>query len=346
MNIYDFFDSADIAEHCRKLDYKFTATETAYIIWSSHTHTIKQKHSAWQEIIDTMADESLPSNWDFDDHSLHNFLREYMRLQKELVADFCTSKADCFYTYEVFNKNLGEWVKSEQFFGEYNTCISAIQAKVDDDSYNEILKVKVRRRTVLHNPNEETISAEIYFTKTLEPYDIDFDVNDDDERKILNCPYGFYNMWVKIPTPFKQGDIVTVATDTKKKPFVLRSIPYWTECECGVDYTNYVNRLVTNGGDWTDMQTTIWQQDDYGEIVCDHGHEYLNLEYYHEELEGKEKFLLALNNYLQGRIYMDDLLRSHSVVLLEDRAAYMRDCGKIDEIMQLAGLKDRDKNDN
>lgn len=338
MNIYEFFDSADIAEYCRKINHKFTAIETAYIIWSSHAKTIAQKHIAWQEIINTTPDEQLPVNYYLPDHSLHNILREYIRLQNELIADFCISKADCFYTYEVLNKNLEEWVKSERFYCDYNACIAALQTEIDDDSYNEILKVMVRRQAVLHKPDEESVKAEIYFTKALEPYDIDFDCLDDDERKILNCPYGFYDMWVKIPTPFKQGDIVTDVTDIRKKPVVLRSIPYWTECERGADYTNLVNKLVTDGGDWSDMQTTIWVQDDYGEIVCDHGVEYLYLEYYHGELKDKERFLIALSNYLQGHIYIDDLLRSHSVLLMEDRAAYMRDCGKRDEIMKLSGL--------
>ena len=57
MNIYDFFNSRDIAAHCQKIGHKFTATEMAYIVWHSNHHTLADKHTAWQEIIDTMPDE-------------------------------------------------------------------------------------------------------------------------------------------------------------------------------------------------------------------------------------------------------------------------------------------------
>ena len=89
MNIYDFFDSRDIAEYCKSIDYKPSALESAFVIWHSRFHTIKQKHNAWQEIINTYPDEKINTghSW-LDKKGLHAFLRQYMQKQNELLARF------------------------------------------------------------------------------------------------------------------------------------------------------------------------------------------------------------------------------------------------------------------
>ena len=60
MDIYEFIESKDIREHCRKMQYEFTALESAFLIWQSDK-TIQQKHAAYREIIEVMPDERLNS---------------------------------------------------------------------------------------------------------------------------------------------------------------------------------------------------------------------------------------------------------------------------------------------
>ena len=88
MNIYEYFNSKDIAEHCQNINYKFSAIETAYIVWYSDHHTLSQKHKAWQEIINIMPDEQFHPYWDMKNHTLHGFLHTYIRLQNEYIEDF------------------------------------------------------------------------------------------------------------------------------------------------------------------------------------------------------------------------------------------------------------------
>ena len=73
MNIYDFFNSRDVAEHCKNIGHKFTAMEIAFLVWQSNEHTLAEKHTAWQKIIDTMPDEPLPEYY-WINNSLHDFL--------------------------------------------------------------------------------------------------------------------------------------------------------------------------------------------------------------------------------------------------------------------------------
>ena len=73
MDIYEYFNSRDVAEHCKKLSRRFTGRELAYMIWQSNHHTLAQKIAAWEELIRTMPDETLE-----DDVGLHHFLRQYI----------------------------------------------------------------------------------------------------------------------------------------------------------------------------------------------------------------------------------------------------------------------------
>ena len=58
-DIYNFFNSRDVAEHCKNIGQIFTAAEAAYIVWRSNHNTLADKHKAWQEIINIMSDMEL-----------------------------------------------------------------------------------------------------------------------------------------------------------------------------------------------------------------------------------------------------------------------------------------------
>lgn len=330
MNIYDFFNSKDISEYCQKIGYKFTSIETAYIIWLSDHHTLAEKHSAWQEVIDAMPDEDFPENWDFDGNTLHSFLKIYMRLQNEFINDFLQSNGNYVYTSETLNINDDTFTSEDIMYSNYESCVSALKKySIEDDPYNELNKVKIVRQPLYSNPIsfDNAIESEcIVYDKLLNPLCINtrqYDVADD--KKYLNATMGFYEMWVAIPTPFMQGDIVTVkySYDTikkKHKPFVLELLPYQRRNHSNNDAKEYEKYYLNLGVDWTDMDTCLWLQDNDGEIYWDHQHCYLDLEYYRDELVGKEKFLRAFSSHIQGKISTEDLLRCHSIILREEHA--------------------------
>ena len=56
MNIYDFINSNAIRNHLKDINYVFTPMEAAFVVWQSKTHTMNQKHEAFQHIIDNMQD--------------------------------------------------------------------------------------------------------------------------------------------------------------------------------------------------------------------------------------------------------------------------------------------------
>ena len=56
MNFYKFVNSKDIREHLKELGYEFTSIEAAWLVWQSEFISLKEKHKAWAEIIETMPD--------------------------------------------------------------------------------------------------------------------------------------------------------------------------------------------------------------------------------------------------------------------------------------------------
>lgn len=352
MNIYEFFNSRDIAEHCRNISYEFTAVEAAYLIWHSNHHTLVEKHEAWQKIIDTMSDEPLKSKWiDEKEYTLHEFLRTYMRLQNEFIEDFGTTKEAYIYTYSTLYKRHDQFSPDDIFFDSYEACLNALKVnELDDDTYDEIAKAKITRHK-LYSSHISFRDAEeqeaIVFDKQLNPIDIGPACVSEGEKRYLCPSYGFYEMWVAIPTPFQKGDIVMdvdVYDDHCKKhlPFVLDRIPYWRRnADNGNDCEQEVERLLELGVDWTDMQEGVYFQDQNGEIYWDHAFHYLDLEYYRDELVGTEKFLLAVSNAIQGKISVEELLRSYGAILTGNYAKETsKYFGNNWELMKLCGLTD------
>jgi hypothetical protein len=152
---------------------------------------------------------------------------------------------------------------------------------------------------------------------------------------------GLSDMWFHIPTPFRRGDLVTCNREDKEKQekFVLLHIPYWEENERGRSMKWYTDRLKKEGGDWTDMQTSVYKVDQDGDVYWAHGPNYLFLEYCRDEPDGDERILLALSSYLQNKVSLEDFLKAQKILIAERQAAELRVYfGPADDIKTLCGL--------
>ena len=171
-------------------------------------------------------------------------------------------------------------------------------------------------------------SEAIIFNKQLEPIDLEpIHYGTEDERCLIATSHGFYNMWIAVPVPFKKGDIVTVKhtfEDRKHKPIILEKVPWWRRNASNDNIKENTEYWLNYGVDWTDMTLCAWFQDNNGELLWDHQYCYLDLEYYRDEFDGTENFLVAVSNCMQGKISIEKLLKSHSITLMENYAEKMR----------------------
>ena len=56
MDVSRFINSKDIREYLSQTDYRFNTLEAAYLIYACRFLTMREKHDAWDELIDTMPD--------------------------------------------------------------------------------------------------------------------------------------------------------------------------------------------------------------------------------------------------------------------------------------------------
>ena len=89
MDILRFINSKDIRKHLNSVGYRFNSLETAWLIYQCRDATIKEKHKAWNELIETMPDCSIEERLNtIPQDSLHAFMKKYMELEDKLINEF------------------------------------------------------------------------------------------------------------------------------------------------------------------------------------------------------------------------------------------------------------------
>lgn len=283
-----------------------------------------EKHQAWDEIINTMPDEEFRQGWHQETCSLYEFLQMYMCLQNDYYQDFCTAKDSYVYTYAYTQTGEKDFVSDNFFYNSYHACMVAIHSNLlDADPSNEIQKVKISRyrlySSALSNVATEDCDA-IVFNRSMKPLEIEpSNTNRDTELGLLTGHSGFSSMWITIPTPFQCGDIITnIGSNSEfdQKPLFLAENAFGdrTISLRAKDEDTMLQADIC----MMDQQTGFWFQDEKGTLIWDRGLEYLDCEYYREELTGVEKNLRVASDFLVGKIDLAELLKRYSLGLIQN----------------------------
>lgn len=300
MNIYEYFNSRDVAEHCKKLCHSFTGREMAYMIWQSNRHTLPQKIQAWEELINTMPDEEHVDFEYADGRGLHHFLRKYIARLRQFIEKFQINTDNCVYSYEkLYAEATDKYLDESPLFASYDLCVATAVTEAADTG--KILSVRVKKRKVCSNSSKEDNLPMLYLTTKAEPMDV-IVAPYRGEEDMLVPPFGFYGMFVELPVPFKRGDVVTGIDlwGQRTDPMVLDHLPD------------------PKGDDFLDMCANMWDINHRGQLQKKEDCSYLSLEYNSDTLTGNKCLLDALHRYLQGALTLDELLRIYGVMILEE----------------------------
>ena len=93
-----YIDSPDTRSYLREIRYKFTIEEEAIWCGSAGASHYEAKFAAWEEIIQTTPDSAVigrPFGRGERVDSIHQFLRDYMALQKQRLTEFSQPAAGC-----------------------------------------------------------------------------------------------------------------------------------------------------------------------------------------------------------------------------------------------------------
>lgn len=320
MDIFSFVNSSDIREHLKKLDYKFNSIETSWLIYQCKSLSYVDKKKAWLELIDTMPDCEIEERpWCKSRKSLHDFLREYIAANDELIEWFYKEELEgrYVYTYSYYYKGDPGW--TEEHWTSYpslQACIDAFYKDIYDlgeiyggtPEENGIEEYEFRKQS-LDNVEDE---MRIRFMGKGEPDFVEFYAELKEEKWEILHDF-FEGLWLDFPTPFKKGDIVWEPEDMNNikwdmdGPFVLEGISTWEPAE-------YMKR----SGDNSDMTAYGYFVNDVdGTIYNEVSHTYMNLEFYKGDCTGNMKILPALSKYIKGEVDIVFLLTVYRKIMFD-----------------------------
>lgn len=320
MDILRFINSKDIREHLRNINYEFNSLEAAWLIYQCKTATIEEKHTAWQGLIKTMPDcVILERSNTKQQKSLHEYLKQYIGLQRNLIQEFYTPTSDYVYTLD--------WLEEDQWlFGRrpFRT-VEELQKWFARVCKQERHAYRISKEEIEGNHFVETL----FFKNQLYDCCVSYFPND---YEIL---YDVFNgLWFDFPTPFKKGDILceydkegNERSGYCRGPFVMTAITPMGARERTRMY-----------GDETDMNAWGYFQNEDGTIYHESMWNYMDLEYYRGDLDGKRRILKTLSNHIKGDIDVGLFAKAYHLILCEEHTKDVYPHEHTKESLQLAGL--------
>ena len=157
MEMTDFLNSGDIAEHWRRIGFFCTPLQSAYLVWHNRTKTLAEKHAAWREIIQSMPDCPVAeghrkTNMGLSDAlagSLHEFLRAFIALQENLIKCFYQRGDHAVYRYRVLYEGDEDWSRDSWLYDSADDCFDDIS--VDGQLASPVLCVQITKQWIGNN---------------------------------------------------------------------------------------------------------------------------------------------------------------------------------------------------
>lgn len=332
MNIYQYIRSKDVRKYNEKIEHKFTATESAFLVWRNHDITLKEKHDAWREIMREFSDEEVPQRNNVDyASSLFALLNRFIETDNALVDEFYKKDGQSVYSYRFRCKGDSSWCRD---FGRIYSDLRYMKREVEEDSDLGIVCIEYKKKYLSSPYRDITLETD----------------KDGNAMCVYGCTYSenntfirdekdefFEGLWIDVPTPFKCGDIVCSKTTpfgynvySDSQPFVLLSLSNWSAEEAekrgeklsekdkeGKDRHLKYHK---ENGDITDMTARGYflSCDYYGRYTGGFYHEvmhdYINLEYYLGDFNGGERVLLPIKYYLGGDIDEETLVKACEII--------------------------------
>ena len=293
MDILQFIPSRAMREHFEKINYEFNAKECAWLVYKCKTVTLAEKHAVWQEIIDTMPDCEIVSEY-LTHRSLHNFLKQYMEIENRSIQQFYEPKDNAFYQFS------WSYISSayKKYYKTIDECFSAA--------------IKYNQESDLLSPEEEPF-AYIDMVKLYDG-DVHWHVKFNSDGQIISTlptslseeesniyRFVFQKMYFVFPTPFKKGDILI---DVREQEYLNHNLMVFDRMD-----------IAENGFYFADG----YVMDDGRIIKADF--DCLNLEYYNSDrFEHEYRTLDYVRKYLLGNLSLTGLMNKYHQILCEEQA--------------------------
>ena len=226
MNIYKYIKSKDVREYDEKIGHKFTALESAFLVWHNTDITLKEKHDGWREIMREMPDEKVSRRMNVDyAPSLFTLLKQFIETDNALIEEFY-KKDEAVYSYRYCCNGDSSFTDD---FGRIYTDLEYMQRTIAQDLDLDILRIEYTKKYFSSS-----------FRNVVLVTDKSGSVMSVDGFGIKGCKLAvskddfFSGLWIDVPTPFRVGDILCGENTPfgrriygEKDPFVLLSLGNW-----------------------------------------------------------------------------------------------------------------------
>lgn len=345
MDILKFINSNAVRNHLREINYEFSPVESAFIVWQSEYCSMDEKHDAWKYIIDISANENVLNSVteiykkDLQEcygnkFGLHEYLRCYINKDERLAKLALTDEENVVFSFETYCSDDSDTCEDGRLFTNVENLMIAIDEEVSDMQEYGLKWIFIKKRWI--DTEEKYIELKLKADKSL--YRIEGNKNVCEEYDLC-LEEVFDGMWFKIPIPFKKGDILCrnvgegMRYISKETPFVLDNVCYW-----GIE--DVEDAKTRHAWCSVDMLAAGYFITPDAQIYWDYLHNYLDLEYYDEELTGIHRTLKAMSSYMKNEIDMGLMMDAYSIVLNEERIKDHRGrLGMTERGLELAGLK-------
>lgn len=325
MDFSDYINSKDIREYHKKIGYEYNSLEAAWLVFQHHHLTLDERHVAWQWIIDKMPDQIINVGKErklYYGKSLNKILSAYMNMQKSFIDEFESANEEWLYAYKPYYQDYYGSITSNGYSGYFTSWDKCLEY-IKENEESEDAKYFIVGRGHLNEPDlfkqngiiEIDISGQI-----MNVLDISAGFGEDDEN-LCNLDRFFEDLWFEFPVPFKPGDIVCLKdySNNLRQPIVLTDIVF----PRGLDHDEWRKNHVC--GDNSDM--LIWGYcmgeiggDDYFGLLLDSWWNYMDAEYYPEELTGCYRALKPVSSWIKGELGDDVtlLLAAYHHIMTEE----------------------------
>ncbi len=261
-DIYSFINSSAIAKHLENIGYVPTPTQAAGIIYSNNRASLAEKHIAWRELIESTEDTQIEDS----PYTLHQLLENQIKIEDECIKDLYNEAENTLYCCYHHQFKLG-------FCKNIEDCFDMIK------KYHLTSELCCISKIDLGAPEQDSSSVYVYNGKII-------DILSNSTRKFACI---FTNMYKDLPIPFEKGDIVYMEFGYKRSnPFIFIEKNF----EPPTDDESCIN------GNFVSYKFIY----DDGSITKFYEGDFINVEYYHEELTGIQRLLIPLSSFIKNKI--------------------------------------------
>ena len=293
--------SAEVAEYAGRVGYRPTASEVAWLVWHTENLTLSEKHNAWNSLLQTEPDESIPATRHHGEiKSLHAFLRRFMKLQHKLIEDFYRVGEAAVYSFRICDGGDTS-VNAAPIFTTFESAYEAFREQTGGKSCLTYFEKRYMGR------EDRRISLSLCTDREI------IAVNENGyltcRREQTDLHAVFAEMEQRIPVPFEEGDLLEVrrgAYPILARPhqvFVLTRSS--TNAERAYRMCEVANgRTIPDDGYFSMLGGTV-----YREHVDDFGISLIDCVYLQREPSEEDAILLPISKCLKGDLDLAKLLR-------------------------------------